>query len=312
MSESTDLTLREYQSDAEATDQVPHNDGQGQESIMVPLLGLAGETGSLLSEFKKYLRQGDIYKPFEQQVTEELGDILWYVSNIASKMGLDMEEIARLNLAKLDDRYRPEGGSNQGQQILFDCQRSFDDGYPAQEKLPRTIRAEFRSVVVGPQSKLCVVLNGKPMGDELTDNSHVEDGYRFHDVFHLTMCCRLGWSPILRKLLGCKRKSEQQVDEVEDGARAGITEEAISSIVYGAAKDFSLFEGTDSVEFSLLRTIKSMTSSFEVRACTHREWESVILEAFAVWREMIKNDGGVFVGTKIGVRYEQPADRYTQ
>ncbi|MEP4336801.1 MAG: pyrophosphatase, partial [Roseobacter sp.] len=74
--DSTELTLRQYQTDATATDQVPLTDETNQEALMVPLLGLAGETGSLLSEFKKYLRQGDIYKPFEQQVTEELGDIL--------------------------------------------------------------------------------------------------------------------------------------------------------------------------------------------------------------------------------------------
>lgn len=303
----SELTLRQYQAEATTTDQVPLTDAASQEAMMVPLLGLAGETGSLLSEFKKYLRQGDIYKPFEQQVTEELGDILWYVSNIATKMGLDMEEVARLNLAKLDDRYHAEDDPKEGQQRLFDCQRSFDDGYPDTEKLPRTIRADFRSVAEGAQSKLCVTINGEPLGDELTDNSHVEDGYRFHDVFHLSMCCRLGWSPILRKLLYCKRKSEPQVDEVEDGARAGITEEAISAIVYGEAKNFSMFEGAESVEFSLLRTIKSMTSSFEVRACTHREWETVILEAFAVWREMIKHDGGVFVGTRTVVGYERSA-----
>lgn len=303
--DSTELTLRQYQTDATATDQVPLTDETNQEALMVPLLGLAGETGSLLSEFKKYLRQGDIYKPFEQQVTEELGDILWYVSNIASKMGLDMDEIARLNLAKLDDRYSREADLKEGQQSLFDSHRSFDEGYPTGEKLPREIRAEFRSVSEGAQPKLCVTLNGEPMGDELTDNSHVEDGYRFHDVFHLTMCCRLGWSPILRKLLGCKRKSEPQIDEVEDGARAGIMEEAISAIVYGEAKNFSLFDGAESVEFSLLRTIKSMTSSFEIRACTHREWETVILEAFAVWREMIMHDGGIFVGTCTGVSYER-------
>ena len=307
MIETTDLTLREYQSDAAATDQVPDNDENKLQSIMVPLLGLAGETGSLLTEFKKYMRQGDIYRPFEQQVAEELGDILWYVSNIASKMGLDLEEVARLNLSKLDDRYRAELEDHAGQRRLFESQRSFDDGYPENERLPRTILAEFHSVADGSNEKLHVTLNGVPCGDPLTDNSHVDDGYRFHDVFHLTMCCRLGWSPILRKLLGCKRKSERQVDEVEDGARAGITEEAISAVAYGFAKDFSLFNGANSVEFSLLRTIKSMTSSFEVRVCSYREWESVILEAFSVWRMMMTCNGGVFIGTNARVEYQRHA-----
>ena len=78
----SDLTFREYQSEASRTDQAP---GDSLESIMVPLLGLAGEAGSLLSEYKKWLREGGRYKPFTDQVAEEIGDILWYLANIAGK-----------------------------------------------------------------------------------------------------------------------------------------------------------------------------------------------------------------------------------
>ena len=49
-------------------------------NLMVPLLGLAGEAGSLLTEYKKWLREGDRYRPFSDQVSEEIGDILWYLS----------------------------------------------------------------------------------------------------------------------------------------------------------------------------------------------------------------------------------------
>ena len=297
-----EFSFRSFQEMATSTDQVPRGGEDDQTAIMVPLLGLAGESGSLLSEFKKWLRQGDIYKPFQSQVSEELGDILWYVSNIATKLDLDLEEIARNNLAKVDERFRDEDPD--GQAKLFDKSRAFDDGYPEGERLPRDIFAEFKSVSDGGRNEIDVVINGKSFGDRLTDNSHSDDGYRFHDVFHLTLCCRLGWSPIMRKLLGCKRKSDERVDEVEDGARAGITEEAISAVAFGFAQDYSMFDCADSIEFSLLRTINEMTRPFEVKCCSFREWEKAILEAFAVWRQMITNNGGVFIGSKDEVSYK--------
>src|SRR5262249_43469004 len=101
----TTLTFREYQKQAILTNRVQGNDLQ---SIVVPLLGLAGEAGSLLSEYKKWMREGDRYRPFTDQVAEELGDILWYLANIADKVGLDLQEIAEENLAKIADRFRAE------------------------------------------------------------------------------------------------------------------------------------------------------------------------------------------------------------
>ncbi len=67
---------------------------------LVPLLGLAGEAGQLLSEYKKWLRDGPSHVRFVDRVHEELGDILWYIANVASKYGLDLEDIAAANLAK--------------------------------------------------------------------------------------------------------------------------------------------------------------------------------------------------------------------
>ena len=62
--------------------------------------------------------------------------------------------------------------------------------------------------------------DGKFIGDSLSDNAYVDDGYRFHDVMHLAHMAVLGWSPVMRNLLKLKRKSQPTIDEVEDGARA--------------------------------------------------------------------------------------------
>src|SRR5262245_20551094 len=99
------MELSEYQRQAQTTDQVK---GMAGEAILVPLLGLAGEVGSLLVEYKKQLRDGSAHRLYREQVSEELGDLLWYVANIAAKHGLDLDTIARENLRKTTSRWSRE------------------------------------------------------------------------------------------------------------------------------------------------------------------------------------------------------------
>lgn len=284
----SDLTFRDYQSEASRTDRAP---GDGLKSIMIPLLGLAGEAGSLLSEYKKWLREGDRYKPFTDQVAEEIGDILWYLANIADKAGLDLQEIAEENLAKLADRWSTANHRD----ALF-MRARYDEQFPEEERLPLTIRVEFREENIDGIPKLLITSDGKPFGNPLTDNSHIDDGYRYHDVFHVACAMLLGWSPIVRKLLKVKRKSVPQIDEVEDGARAAAIEEAISAFTFSVARDYSFFEGSESVEFGILRTIRIMTHTLEIRDKSLRDWEDVILQSYAAWRQLVEHRGGVIFG----------------
>ena len=53
------MHFTEYQSAAERTDQAPWSSKEDIKPLMIPLLGLAGETGTLLTEYKKYLRDGN-------------------------------------------------------------------------------------------------------------------------------------------------------------------------------------------------------------------------------------------------------------
>ena len=93
-----------------------------------------------------------------------------------------------------------------------------------------------------------------------------------------------------------KRRSVPQVDEVEDGARAVITEEAVSAFVFGTAGDYSFFDGASSVEFGILQTVKLMTRPFEVRDKSLRDWEEAILSGYRIWNQMVKNKGGTLIG----------------
>jgi NTP pyrophosphatase (non-canonical NTP hydrolase) len=79
------MTLDEYQEIAGETDQFDVSDSEG---IIVALLGLAGESGSLLTLFKKKMRDGEAYEPIQRHVREELGDVLWYISAIARRSGI--------------------------------------------------------------------------------------------------------------------------------------------------------------------------------------------------------------------------------
>ncbi len=104
------MDLSEYQREAQLTDQfASRSDDLPVDHRVVPLLGMAGEVGSLLAEYKKWLRDGPAHVLFPDQVAEELGDILWYLANAATRFDLDLDVIARLNLDKTRDRWPPDG-----------------------------------------------------------------------------------------------------------------------------------------------------------------------------------------------------------
>ena len=96
------MELNEYQRWANQTDQHPETGDleAGPRSILVPLLGLASEVGELLGEHKKWLRDGDSYKVLPDRVKEELGDLLWYLSNVASKHRPDSGGSRQIQLGK--------------------------------------------------------------------------------------------------------------------------------------------------------------------------------------------------------------------
>jgi NTP pyrophosphatase (non-canonical NTP hydrolase) len=273
------MEISEYQEQAKATDQLPSGDPN---AFIVPLLGMAGEVGSLLEEYKKYLRDGDAHLLFPDHVAEELGDILWYLANTATKFDLDLGKIAKDNLAKTQDRWPPPGGETP--------YHLFDEDCPPAEQLPRSFVAEITDGV-GESGKGRIVhtIDGELAGDPLQDNSHDEDGYRFHDVFHLAHAAKLGWSPVLRgRLLRPKRKrvSQPEIDEVEDGGRAIVIDEAVVAYVWEYARRHRFLEGITTVDYPVLKTIRLLTGGLEVSARSAHDWEEAILAGYRIFREV--------------------------
>lgn len=168
----------------------------------------------------------------------------------------------------------------------------FDAGFQESEQLPKKFAINFESFLVNEKWRTKVTLDDMQLGDIINDNSKTSDYYRFHDIFHYSFAAILGWSPCTRAMMKRKRKSDYLIDEVEDGARATITEEALSMIIFNEAKRKKYFEGATGISKTTLRIIKEMTEDFEVNVRTAKEWEKAILKAYEVFRLLMTNGGG--------------------
>jgi hypothetical protein len=263
------MDMNEFQQQANRTDQRPGGDDES--ALLFPVIGLASETGSLVRHVKKRLRDHDAYELFSD--------------NLAEKLGVGLDEIAQRNLRKIRGRWPVSGGTLP---LML-----LDDDFPEHERLPRNASVTF--VESQEDDKTAVRLYdaaGNPLGDRLTDNAYTDDGYRFHDAFHLTYAALLGWSPITRYFFKARRASVPKVREVEDAGRARAIEEAVSAFVFDYAKDVRFLDGVDHVDFSLLATIRRLVRGFEVRERSAAEWEHSIMRGFAVWRPLYAARGG--------------------
>lgn len=277
------MDFKSYQQEAKTTIQ---DYIKGKESNeFVPFLGLIGEAGSVISELKKNLRDGSSYTNYKTNLQEELGDVLWYISTIATQNDLELDLIAKENLLKTKDRFNLEHTDNF---IIY------DSNYPIEEQFPREFEVEFSVINDDGKERVRIInkLNDQQLGNELSDNSHQNDGYRFHDIFHLGYVAFLGWSPVIRKLMGLKRRSDDKIDEVEDGARATITEGLISLYIYNHGLDHQLFKYSSSVDTAVLKTVQRLVSGIEVKDCTQKQWETAIINSYKVYDELKNNNGG--------------------
>lgn len=264
-------TFSEYQKMVKRTDE--------RKQRTISLLGLVGEIGDLHSMIKKLLIQKD-NPTFRAEMCEEFGDVLWYLTSLASLYKISLQEIAEANAKKAESLYSSGHKSH------------FDQHCPGDERLPRKFLVNFYEKPLDRSVYVKISVNGVVIGDALTDNSHIDDGYRYHDAFHLAYAAVLGWSPVVRSLLRCKRKSDAKADEVEDGARARIIEEAVSIFVFNHANERGWYSSISSVDIGMLKTIRRMVSGLEVNRCTAKQWQKAIFQGYKVFSELRSNHGG--------------------
>lgn len=210
---------------------------------------------------------------------------VWVVIVAVSRQAhVDLREAAIANARKIESRWpRPEA------RVYSPL---FDNDFPEEEQLPRKLEVEFRERAHGEQRVVLLRCNGINFGDRLTDNIEEPDWYRYHDIFHFAHAVHLGWSPVVRALLRCKRKSNSKKDEGQDGARAVILDEAVAAIVFSRAKQMHYFEGINQVDYDLLKTVQEFVLGYEVDKVPLWQWEAAILDGYATFRMLRNNKGG--------------------
>lgn len=248
------------------------------------LYGLYKKLSSLL-ELKEQLRFPNDHD--HTNTKKIILDIYKDLRSLVQFVDSNLEEIANLNCNKI---------------LSYWCideslpARQFDKDFPEYERLPRKFDVDFVSIDNG--GAILIMINGFAIGDRLTDNAHSDDGYRFHDVFHLAGIATLGWSPVVRRMLKRKRKSNPRIDEVEDGARAAIIEEAIVNHIYDYARP-NFLEGMKRVDLDLINRIRDLVEGYEVSECEPWEWQDCILKSYQLFREiMIKKSGRISIDSE--------------
>lgn len=96
------MNFKEYQETSRKTALYPDLGN----NFVYPTLGLSGEAGEVAEKIKKVIRDkgGVIDEMTREEIKKELGDVLWYLSQIASELKLSLEDVAQFNIEKLQSR----------------------------------------------------------------------------------------------------------------------------------------------------------------------------------------------------------------
>lgn len=312
------VRIARYQELAALTDLYAQQ-GMDSRALSVPMLGLAGEAGTLLVAQKKAFRDTERGVDDPNFVAAELGDVLWYTATVARHCGLELQRIAT-DAAELAEAEQRELN------FLRDLPSDLpvlDEGCPAAERFPRRLVIRFQQQQVGPRqqprAKLTLAAatpnafprgpienylgKGKPQGFKvhdafgatLSDNSRRVDHYRFHDALHLGFLAVLGWSPVTRSLLQVKRRSEEVVDEDEDGARAIFAEEGMAAALAKRAPARQGFRTERSVDDETIEMLTTVLEDLEVSKMPAALWRRAIVQGFAAFRALTDSGGGYLI-----------------
>ena len=96
------MNFDNYQIEARKTAIYPNKD----KNFIYPTLGLVGEAGEVAEKIKKILRDknGSLDQKSKLAIKKELGDVLWYLSNLCNELNFSLNDVANTNLEKLNLR----------------------------------------------------------------------------------------------------------------------------------------------------------------------------------------------------------------
>lgn len=235
------------------------------------LLALAGDVGLLINDFQA----GGLAKDREA-LAGRLVAVMRRLIQAANESGVTIEAAAVKNLHKIFDRWPRER--------IYPAPT--DAALDPEEQLPRRMAIDVYERTVRGQTFVYQRSSGVYVGDRLTDNALEPDDYRFHDVFHYAYVAVLGWSPVLRALLRLKRKSDPKLDDAEDGARAILIEEGITSWIFGQAQQLRYFENVKrgGLPLDMLKHVRQFVAGYESERCPLWLWEEAILQGYTAFR----------------------------
>ena len=101
------MTINEYQKLAMTT---LNPDLDKKDVLINGVMGLCGESGEVIDIVKKHLAQG--HELDKEKIIKELGDVAWYMAEIATVLDVELEDVLVQNIEKLKQRY-PEGFSTE-------------------------------------------------------------------------------------------------------------------------------------------------------------------------------------------------------
>lgn len=235
------------------------------------LFSLANRVSCLMSAYET-----SIVKKEQCIVANHLREIFYTMIQISNEAGIKLDYVANCNLKKIFDRWPQEKSYP-----VF-----FDEEFPKHEKLPREMVVDIFEETMDKRSFVVQRYMDINVGDRLTDNALTKDDYRFHDVFHYAYTSVLGWSPVTRALFHMKRKSCSETDEVQDGARAILIEEGISTWIFNQAQRQSFFKNIrrGELSFDLLKNVRKFVRGYEAEKCPLWLWEEAILQGYDAFR----------------------------
>lgn len=248
----------------------------------------------LSRDFLPNMEMGLNHEVRPKDPVDALGEIIWHLSALASIYEIRLSEIVRLTQDKATFRNPEKNPGPRHKEIKPNFPEKFDVHFVAQgERKAKMFLVEGNTPI-------------KQLGAELTDNDHDGDGYRFHDVMHVAFSVHLGWSPNLRTFMGLKRKSDNAIDEIEDGGRAKILEECVILEVHLLAeklmKSFpdsndnafeSPFRYENALSFDFLRRLHELCKGHEVAKNPKQDWEKAIREGYDCYIKLKQNNGGI-------------------
>jgi MazG C-terminal domain len=244
------------------------------------LLRLASEAGDLAKRFAE-----GAYKQNVNALRGDLVKLLRPLLQAAIAEAVRLEEAALYNMRKTEDRWPTVR--------VFPTPK--DEGLHIDEQLPRKMRVLTYERKVNDTKFVFQKIGGVLAGDRLTDNHLPPDDYRFHDVFHFAHAAVLAWSPTTRALLKLKRKSQRELDENQDGARAILIEEGLTTWIFETAKQYRFFANSPKLGFDLLKNVKRFVRGYEAEELPMWLWESAILQGYTVFRELTEKRSGAVV-----------------